>query len=694
MRQTWPLPGGIHPPENKSQSLQRPIAQPPLPPCLVLPLNQHIGTPSVPRVCVGETVLKGQVVADAEGMISAALHAPTSGVIKAIETRPIAHPSGGEDVCIVLESDGEERWIELAARPDYADLAPAEVLALIARAGITGMGGAGFPSATKLQPRHAIDTLIINAAECEPYITADDVLMRERAPGISVGIDILAHVLGQPETILIGIEDNKPEAASALRDALDGSRADLVEIPTRYPSGGEKQLIQILTGKEVPSGGLPADIGIVCQNVGTTHAVFEAVCKGTPLISRITTVTGGACAHAGNFEVLIGTPVEHLLQAAGYDQGICQRLIMGGPMMGFTLADTDVPVVKSTNCLLAADAKESPQNNIPQACIRCGLCAEACPANLLPQQLYWYARARDYDKLAAHNLNDCIECGACAYVCPSEIPLVQYYRAAKGEIRVMQQEKIFSDHARIRFEFHKDRMEKAEREKAAKREQRKKAAEVARSTVGNSQPAPDGTTATDEDSDVVRAALARVQANKSSTEAQLRKLERNLEALDTQLNNAQSRLTEIPESDTGPHGKAAAAIEQIRVKRARVAGELEALKNQAPETPTDTGANAEPAGRDQRAVDKAAEAIARAQQRMAEQQSMSPDDKRRHQRERLEKRLVKARQRLAQAQTDGDENLGAYADAVASLEQKLTALQNTETTAEAIASSGTDTGER
>ncbi|MEZ5507051.1 MAG: electron transport complex subunit RsxC [Gammaproteobacteria bacterium] len=265
-------------------------------------------------------------------------------------------------------------------------------------------------------------------------------------------------------------------AIDAMRKACAGKPIDVVVVPTKYPSGGEKQLIHLLTGKEVHIGGLPSDVGVVCQNTGTAYAVKRAVIDGEPLISRITTLTGDAIANKGNYEVLLGTPVADLLQEAGLQRDKMHRLVMGGPMMGFSIHDPSVPVVKTTNCLLAPSETEFPDPAPEQPCIRCGACAQACPVNLLPQQLYWFSKAKEFEKAAHFNLFDCIECGACAYVCPSSIPLVQYYRFSKGAIRTAEQEARKSDHARIRFEARKARHEKEEQEKELKRQERAKAA--------------------------------------------------------------------------------------------------------------------------------------------------------------------------------------------------------------------------
>ncbi|MCP5325776.1 MAG: electron transport complex subunit RsxC [Oceanospirillaceae bacterium] len=490
--------GGIHPAENKHQSTELPVARAPMPSRLVLPLNQHIGAPARVLVQEGDKVLKGQLIASAEGFVSAALHAPTSGTISRIAEHALPHSSGMSGMCIEITPDGSDTWCEHQGLADYRDHAPADLLALIKNAGIAGLGGAGFPSHVKLASSHnkPIDTLILNGAECEPYITADDMLMRERAAEVIEGALILLHILN-PERCLIGIEDNKPEAIVALKHALQASTKDahkiqVIGIPTKYPSGGEKQLIQILTGKEVPSGGIPADIGVVCQNVGTAAAIHNAISKGEPLISRIVTLTGKACAQPRNYEVLIGTPVNELMQHGGIDAGLMQRLIMGGPMMGFTLTDLSVPVVKTTNCLLAPTKKELPVAPAAQACIRCGMCTEACPAQLLPQQLYWFSRAEEFDKAEAHNLFDCIECGACAYVCPSNIPLVQYYRYAKGEIRIEKADKVKSERAKQRFEARTARLDREQAEKDARRAARAEAAAKAQAEKAAAAPQPDG----------------------------------------------------------------------------------------------------------------------------------------------------------------------------------------------------------
>ena len=495
-RRIWDIPGGVHPPQNKTQSNQSPIQPGPIPSRIVLPIQQHIGSPAKPCVAVGEQVLKGQMVAAPTGMVSAPVHASTSGKVIAIEEHPVQHPSQIDGLCVIIEPDGKDQWVEHHGIENYTLLDKSEVINHIRNAGITGMGGAGFPTAIKLStnPDMRIEQLILNAVECEPYITADDVLMRERAAEVVAGLQIMQWLVNPQET-LIGIEDNKPEAIKAMQAATANTNIEVVVVPTKYPSGGEKQLIQLLTGKEVPSGGLPAHVGVICQNTGTAYAVNRAIHHGEPLISRITTLTGDAVSQKGNYELLLGTPVSEALSFVDTDMKHINRLIMGGPMMGFAVHDLKVPVVKVTNCLLAPAAKELPDPALEQPCIRCGSCEQACPASLLPQQLYWFAKTKDFDKAVSHNLMDCIECGACAYVCPSNIPLVQYYRFAKGQVKTNAEQAAKADHARQRFEFHKARIEKEEQEKEAKRKARAEAAAKKQAAKKAGRPAPQDPTA-------------------------------------------------------------------------------------------------------------------------------------------------------------------------------------------------------
>ncbi len=480
-RRLWSFHGGIHPVQHKHVSTHLPIQQPSLPRRIVLPLHQHIGESAESLVRVGERVLKGQMIAHASGYVSAPVHASTSGTVVEIGEAPIPHPSGLSAPCIVIEPDGEERWIEHGPVENYRDLPPSALRNLIREAGIVGLGGAGFPSYIKLNPGHhkTIKTLVLNGVECEPFITCDDMLMRERADAIRGGIEIIRHAL-QAEECLIAIEDNKPEAYEAMRKAVAGmDRVEAVQVPTLYPQGSEKQLVRVLTGKEVPRDGLCLNVGVVCVNVGTAAAVHRAIHLGEPLISRIVTVTGGAIGRPCNLEVLIGTPMNELIAQCDGNINRIDRLIMGGPMMGFALHRTDLPVIKTTNCVLAATAHDLPPVRPVMPCIRCGACADACPVNLLPQQLYWHAKTKNLDKTQEYDLFDCIECGACSYVCPSNIPLVQYFRYAKGDIWTREREKEKAELARRRHDSRQKRLEREKAEREAKRQQKKSALDAA-----------------------------------------------------------------------------------------------------------------------------------------------------------------------------------------------------------------------
>ncbi|QIX98104.1 electron transport complex subunit RsxC [Cedecea sp. FDAARGOS_727] len=492
----WDFDGGIHPPEMKTQSNGTPLRQVPLPSQLVIPLKQHIGPEGELCVKPGDYVLRGQPLTRGRGRMLP-VHAPTSGTIKAIAPHSTAHPSALEELSVILDADGEDLWIERDGWSDYRCQSREALIERIHQFGVAGLGGAGFPTGNKLLGGgDKIDTLIINAAECEPYITADDRLMQDCAAQIVEGVRILAHIL-QPQRILIGIEDNKPQAISMMRAVLANSHdMQLRVIPTKYPSGGAKQLTQILTGKQVPHGGRSSDIGILMQNVGTAYAVKRAVIDGEPLTERVVTLTGESISQPGNVWARLGTPVNHLLEFAGFRPVQEQKVIMGGPLMGFTLPWLDVPVVKITNCLLAPSASEMGEEQEEQGCIRCSACADSCPADLLPQQLYWFSKGQQHDKATAHNLSDCIECGACAYVCPSNIPLVQYFRQEKAEIREIEVEAKRTVEAKARFEARQARLE---REKAARLERHKSAAV---------QP-------TAKDNDAIQAALARVKSKKA-----------------------------------------------------------------------------------------------------------------------------------------------------------------------------------
>ncbi|MFQ3201870.1 MAG: electron transport complex protein RnfC [Zhongshania sp.] len=694
MRTVWDIPGGIHPVENKAQSMHNPIASAGIPPQLILPLAQHIGAPASPIVKVGDRVLKGQMIAEAKGFVSAPVHAPTSGTIAAIEARVIPHPSGMSATCIVIDTDGTDQWIEHTGADDYASLSKLELVDRIRQAGIAGMGGAGFPAAVKLSTRDdkPIATLILNGTECEPYITADDILMRERAAEIIAGAEILRHIIKPIKETLIGVEDNKPEGIAALKQAAEGTGIEIVAFPTKYPSGGEKQLIQILTGKEVPAGGLPADIGVVCQNIGTAAAIYRAIQFGEPLISRITTVTGEACEQPQNYEVLLGTPVQYLLNKSQFKQENCIRLIMGGPMMGYTLQDTAVPIVKTSNCVLAPTVAELPPPPPAQACIRCGMCSEACPVSLLPQQMYWFSRAQEHEKLEDHQLFDCIECGACSFVCPSNIPLVQYYRASKAEIRLAQQDKIKSERSKERFEARTARLEQEETEKDARRAARMEAAKAKAAAAAN---APAGASKSDviqaaierskakqgqsEAADPEQVAIARVQAkpegnaDAESVEQKTDRLQKLLSSAERRLAAAKEKLAQAREQESDNAGAFATAVSKIEEKIASIKQEFAEYQASLTATKTAVPLATDNAGSAQVVI---ASALAKHVGNSADESDAEKTARLQNIVTRTENRLASAQQKLTVAQEQNDANTAAFATGLEKAQAKLGLVEN------------------
>jgi len=512
--------GGIKLPEHKDISTGTGISTVQQCKQYIIPLQQHIGVISQPLVKPGDKVLKGQMLAQPGNLISAAVHSPVSGLVTEIKNHDIPHISGLSDLCIFIENDFKDEWLERHPLGDEYNQATSSSLRKIIRdAGIVGLGGATFPAAVK-QTEVNVKTLILNGVECEPYITCDDALMREHAEEVLSGADIIGQVIKARQCI-IAIEDNKPEAIKAIRQVIEKDGTGFFQIktiPTLYPSGGEKQLIKIITGKEVPKDNHPAELGVLCHNVATAYAIHRAVYFAEPLISRIATVTGHGIKHAQNIEVLIGTPMQACIEHCGGYTEDSDELIMGGPMMGFSLKTDALPVVKATNCLLVSVKEEDTQHDSGQKqnqlpCIRCGRCVEVCPVRLLPQQLYWYASSKNIDRLNEHHLFDCIECGCCAYVCPSHIPLVQYYRFAKTTIQQQERERKASDIARLRHEANQVRKEKQKREREEKlrkkREMLKKKSTTSKNTSSE--------TGTDKDSKkaAITDAIARAQAKKA-----------------------------------------------------------------------------------------------------------------------------------------------------------------------------------
>jgi electron transport complex protein RnfC len=464
------LHGGLRLAAHKSESTGLPIQSPPLPPQLILPIDQHVGDPAEPLVGIGERVLRGQLLAESPGALGAPVHASSSGKVVAIEPWPVAGRHGEPAPCIVIECDGDDRAVESWEEPiPYSELPADTVLKKILQGGIVGLGGAVYPTAQKLMQAVScdLDYLILNGAECEPYISCDDMLMRERAQVIVSGAQILLHAL-QLDRACIVVESDKPDSIRQLAEAMTGAgdeRLTLRQIPTIYPSGGEDQLVQLVTNREVPSGGLPTDIGCLVQNVGTAAAIHDWLQNGEPLISRITTITGDGIATPMNVRARIGTPISELAKFAGGYTENARHLVIGGPMTGKSVSTDRVPLVKASNCILVMSDLPATGPELP--CIRCGECAAVCPVKLLPQQLFWYACADNEEQLRAHGLTDCIECGCCDLVCPSHIPLTYDFRMAKARIRELADEKARAERARRRFEARNERLQREQHEREA-----------------------------------------------------------------------------------------------------------------------------------------------------------------------------------------------------------------------------------
>lgn len=476
------LRGGVHPEGRKELSAIRHIRSLPVPEYLFIPLQQHVGAPAVPIVQVGDHVLKGQLIAAANGNVSAPVHAPTSGIITAFGEHVAPHPSGLPAPTLTLQSDGEDRWIDMELSDDPFSLTPTQISVRVAAAGIVGLGGATFPSAVKLNlsRKNEVDTLIINGGECEPYLTCDDRIMQERAAEIVEGIRLIQHSVGARRA-LVGIEDNKPEALQAMSAAVKGTGVHIQAVPAMYPMGWDKQMIQVLTGREVPAEGRSAEVGVLVHNVATAYAVQQAVRFGRPLISRIVTVSGGAIKTPCNLEVLIGTPVQALIDFAdGYSRPPV-RMVLGGPMMGLQFVNTNVPIVKGSPGILALAADEIRQD-VASPCIRCSTCIRACPVGLLPLDMAAHIRAADLAGTVELGLKDCIACGSCSYVCPAHIPLVHYFNYAKGELAAQERAKLKQEATKKLAESRNERIKRIERERmeaAAKRKAARAAKELA-----------------------------------------------------------------------------------------------------------------------------------------------------------------------------------------------------------------------
>lgn len=475
---------GVHPHPQKAPVAGLSIAAAPLASRFHVPLQQHIGAPGKPVVKVGQQVRKGEPIARSSANISAPVHAPTSGQVTAIAEFTAPHSSGLPTPTITIEADGADRWLELDVPPDPFCLPPEDIAARVEAAGIVGMGGATFPAAVKLSlgRRTRVQQLILNGGECEPYLSCDDRLMRERAVEVIDGARMMQYAIGAPE-LIVAIEDNKPDAIAAMRIAVEPfGDIQLRPVPSRYPMGSEKQLIRTLIGKEVPPNARPMDVGVVVHNVGTAYAVHRALRFGEPLISRIVTVNGGAVAAPRNLEVRIGTLVRDLFDYCG---GLTQdpaRIVMGGPMMGQQLPNIDVPIVKGTSGVLALTRQETPRAE-PAPCIRCATCVGACPIGLMPLEIAAFIRAGDLNGALGYGLKDCIACGTCAYACPAHLPLVHYFNHAKGELAARERAKLKQEAARQLTQARSERHAREAREKAAAAAARKAAKQAAKAAA-------------------------------------------------------------------------------------------------------------------------------------------------------------------------------------------------------------------
>lgn len=470
------FPGGLKLQHHKQAACQHPVERPPLPPRLFIAVRQHQGDSGRLEVEPGERVLKGQPLTEAGDDFIVPEHAPTSGRIEGVTDHPAALPPGSTQRSIVLVPDGEDRWASRSSLADWNERPAGEIVDHLHRCGLAGLGGAMFPTAAKLRGDWSgIHTVILNGAECEPWIACDEMLMRERALDIVEGGLILARAAGA-DRVVIAIEDRMGAVEEKLRDArrtLDvESTVRIRKVFTIYPEGGERQIIQALTGREVPHDGLPQDLGVVVHNVGTAAAARDAVVDGKPLIERVVTVTGPGIAEPRNLLALIGTPFSHLVEAAGGYRGDVTRLVLGGPMSGTALATDEVPVTKGSNCVLALTREQTTPTQPTLPCINCGECVRVCPARLLPQTLFKLVEAGNHDAAADYDLADCIECGCCAAVCPSHIPLVDFYKHGKDELARRRLDRRRAALAKRRYEAREERLKREKEERQAKRRER------------------------------------------------------------------------------------------------------------------------------------------------------------------------------------------------------------------------------
>ena len=426
--------GGVHPSERKELTEHLALKRFPEPEEVVIPLSMHAGAPADPVVQAGDTVRVGQKIGEAAGFISGNVHSSVSGTVTAIENRP--HATRGECLSVVIRSDGKDT-LDSSVKPrgDLAGLSPEEIVEIIQEAGIVGMGGAGFPTSVKLKPAKPVDTVLLNGCECEPLLTADHRVLLEYADEVIFGLQAILKAVGAEKGVIV-IEDNKPDAIALLREKTEGlAGIEVQEVRTKYPQGAEKMLIKRVTGRKVPSGGLPADVGCVVSNISTTKAIADAIRTGMPLIERVVTVTGERVKHPGNFIVKIGTSTKALIEYCGGFTGEGEITVKaGGPMMGFVLSDLDAPIMKGSNGIIAVDTDHTAE----QPCIKCGRCADVCPMELSPLYFAKYADTENWQGMKEKNVMDCIECRCCEYICSSKIPLVAKIKAGKTAVRGMK----------------------------------------------------------------------------------------------------------------------------------------------------------------------------------------------------------------------------------------------------------------
>jgi electron transport complex protein RnfC len=457
--------GGITPPPFKEHSLRSKIMPTPMPEELWLSLKQCDEKSLEALVSVGDLVLKNQLIATPTTAHGIPIHAPTSGQVKEISAKHVVNSFAERQLHIVIAVDGQDKFEPLQAVTQYQSLSASQLKEKLHDLGVSSLRNTNLPTFGKLNlgMQKQVQLLIINACECEPFITADEALIREKANQIVSGAEILQQASNAKKCV-VAVANEMTDAIQALKLALANSVIELILIPTKYPAGGEKQIVQAVTGKEVPSGGLPSDINVLVQDVGTAYAAYNAIVIGQPYISRITTLAGTPLKTPKNFEVLLGTPIPFLLELCGNDVQTHKSTIVGGSLMGVTLFDDNVAISRTTNCVIAASPKWFPDLPAELACIRCGDCADVCPAKLLPQQLYAFSRSQDSENLEDQNLSDCIECGACSYVCPSNIPLVQYFRASKATELAQVQQSQLGEHWQERYQYNQYRLKKDKEE--------------------------------------------------------------------------------------------------------------------------------------------------------------------------------------------------------------------------------------